>query len=468
MAETQPSQGADLALGHTLAQEADRPALVEQPLPVGIARYVRGRELGRGGMGRVVEAVDQQFNRSVAVKQIILDEPAPSVVRRFATEAIVTGYLEHPGIPPVYERGVDDAGRPFYAMRRVPGRPLTRLLADAQTREQRLALLPIIVRVAQTVGFAHAHGVIHRDLKPDNILVGDHGETFVLDWGLARVRGAPTEDTGTLPSEGGTVFGAVVGTPAYMAPEQAAGDLDRIDERTDVFALGAILHHVLSGEAPYRAPTVDALIAAAREGKPPPLDRRRLPRELVAICERATARDRTARYRDANELAAALEAFQARAVLAQPSAVNRVVNITMAGTILLALFGAVIAFLSAPALGGADSAVWACTGLTVLGCGTSIADFVTRGRHHLGALGIGFALATFFIGVMELAMSASVLFAGLSNSAPDASTYERALARGLVVPLTSLAIGATLAALQLALWAVARRRAAVARADGAV
>src|SRR5690242_20231407 len=146
MAQTLPSQSADLALGQTLAQEADRPGGDERPMPVGIARYVRGRELGRGGMGRVLEAVDQQFNRSVAIKQIIVDQPAPSVVHRFATEAIVTGHLEHPGIPPVYERGVDETGRPFYAMRRVPGRSLSRLLAEATTREQRLALLPIVVR----------------------------------------------------------------------------------------------------------------------------------------------------------------------------------------------------------------------------------------------------------------------------------------------------------------------------------
>ena len=463
MAQTLPSQSADLALGQTLAQEADRPGGDERPMPVGIARYVRGRELGRGGMGRVLEAVDQQFNRSVAIKQIIVDQPAPSVVHRFATEAIVTGHLEHPGIPPVYERGVDETGRPFYAMRRVPGRSLSRLLAEAATREQRLALLPIVVRVAQTVGFAHASGVIHRDLKPDNILVGDHGETFVLDWGLARVRGAPTEDSAALPSEGGTVYGAVVGTPAYMAPEQAAGALDRIDERTDVFALGALLHHVLSGAPPYRAATIEELIAVAREGKPPELDRRELPRELVAICTRATAREPDARYRDANALANALEAFQARAVLARPSPVNRVVNITMAGTVALAVFGVVLTFLSSPSLGGAASPVWTCAGLTVFGCGISIADFATRGRHHLGALGIGFALATFFIAVLAMAMTASQLMSQLAGASLSAAQFDHSLAQGLVEPLSGLAIGSVLSAMQIALWAIARRRAAIHR-----
>ena len=186
----------------------------------------------------------------------------------------------------MYERGVDAQGAPFHAMRRVQGRTLAARLAEADTREKRLALLPLVTRVAQTIGFAHDQGVVHRDIKPDNILVGDHGEVVVLDWGLARVRGVPSEGAGSsdLPASAShTVHGAVIGTPAYMAPEQASGDLDRIDERSDVFALGALLFHVLAGSAPYRGKTIDAILDEARAAKLPALPAD-APPELAAIC----------------------------------------------------------------------------------------------------------------------------------------------------------------------------------------
>ena len=314
---SKPVPGLDETLLHEAAITDDEAA---RGLPTGSARYAHGRELGRGGMGRVLEAVDLQFSRVVAIKEIT-GAPSPSTRRRFATEAIVTGHLEHPGIPSVYERGVDDKGVPFYAMRRVQGRTLSARLAEADTREKRLALLPLVTRVAQTIGFAHDRGVVHRDIKPDNILVGDHGEVVVLDWGLARVRGVPVESSGRsdLPaSQNHTLHGAVIGTPAYMAPEQATGDLDRIDERSDVFALGALLFHVLTGAAPYRGKTIDEILGAAREAKLPTIPAG-IPPDLVAICTRATARDPAERHKNAHELARELEAFEARAVLGRPS-----------------------------------------------------------------------------------------------------------------------------------------------------
>src|SRR5262249_33565544 len=158
-------------LGATLARRADAQQ-AERPAPVPStvdARYHLGRELGRGGMGRVVEAVDRQFDRVVAVKEM-LGDPTGNAHARFETEALVTGNLEHPGIPAVHERGHRPDGVAYYVMQRVAGRTLTEAIAAASTPAQRLALVPVVIKVAHTVGFAHARGVIHRDLKPANII----------------------------------------------------------------------------------------------------------------------------------------------------------------------------------------------------------------------------------------------------------------------------------------------------------
>ena len=316
-------------------------------MPVGIARYVRGRELGRGGMGRVLEALDQQFNRSVAIKQIIVNQPAPSVVRRFANEAIVTGHLEHPGNPAGLRarRRAGSAGR-IYAMRRVPGRSLSRLLAEATTREQRLAFLPIVVRVAQTVGFAHASGVIHRDLKPDNILVGDLGETYVLDWGLARVRGAPTEEARALPSEGGDGLRRG-GRHAGVHGPRAGRRRGRADRRA---------HRRVRARcaAPPRAVGRATVPRRDRRGADRGRARGRAARgSTAASCRASWSRSARARRRASRRRATATRtrsrthsrrSRRARCS-ARPSPVNRVVNFTMAGTIALAVFGVVLTFL---------------------------------------------------------------------------------------------------------------------------
>jgi len=474
MSTTKESR-AELALGETLAREAGPAgpaAAAAAALPTGSDRYQRRRELGRGGMGRVHEALDQQFNRSVAIKEMSIEDPSASMVRRFTTEAIVTGHLEHPGIPSVYERGVDANGRPFYAMRRVQGRTLTRLLGEADSRERRLALLPIVIRVAQTIGFAHDHGVVHRDIKPDNILVGDHGETFVLDWGLARVRGVPIEELGgSSPGEGGgTMFGTVVGTPAYMAPEQASGEVDRIDERTDVFALGALLYHLLSGTAPYRGASADDVIDAARARRLAPVAQVApgTPDELAAICARATAREPDERYRNANELAVALEQFSARSVLGRPA---RLIS-------LLAEVGTVVAVLGV-ALGmvflmreasGLRHHGWAANATMVLGdfgCVVSVVEWLTRGRYRLGSLGLGVAVTTFFGSIASAAAALGQLHGTLAGDPAllaDPAAYNHAASIGLWEVLGGLGIGAELAGFQMMLWAAARRR--VQRAAG--
>jgi len=452
----------DVALGETLVHATAEPAAGQapRPMPTGSTRYARGRELGRGGMGQVFEATDQQFNRVIALKQATNDGAA--IRRRFTTEAIVTGNLEHPGIPSVYERGVDGDGRPFYAMRRIQGRTLTALIAEADTRNKRLALLPIVTRVAQTIGFAHDRGVIHRDIKPDNVMVGDHGEVVVVDWGLARVRGLPTEtDGGPLPASGhDTVYGAVVGTPAYMAPEQAAGEQDRIDERSDVFALGALLYHVLTGVTPYRGASVDELLDAARAGKVAPIASvaSGIPRELVAICARATARTPGDRHQDAHELADALEAFTAQAVLGRPSrgmelAVNAI-------TAVLVLFFFVGTYVVSGQVSSSSQQGWGSYAALVfggLGCLASVVEWSTRGRYHLAPLSLALAGVTFLLAIGGVASGMGLVFGGAAEL-PAGTDIREPVAHGLYEVFGGLAIGALLTAFQLVLWAVARRR----------
>lgn len=235
-----------LALARTVLGQVggqDPAAAPPTPVPPGSERYELLSLVGEGGMGRVVSARDRQFDRLVAVKELSGAGFSNEALRRFSTEAVVTGNLEHPGIAPVFERGVRD-GTPYYVMRLVRGRTLMQAIASTSSLDERLALLPAVVRVAHTLGFAHERGVVHRDVKPENVILGTHGETLLLDWGIAKVRGLTSSDPTDGPTSVGTQtqMGTVMGTPMYMAPEQARGDTDAIDERTDVFALGAMLY----------------------------------------------------------------------------------------------------------------------------------------------------------------------------------------------------------------------------------
>src|SRR3974390_615240 len=157
-------------------------------------RFVTSRVLGEGGMGRVHEALDRQFSRSVALKELRADRVSEAARERFATEALVTGNLEHPGVPPVYERGLLPDGSPYYAMRLVRGRTLHDAIEQSHDLQVRLRLVGVVSKIAHTLAFAHERGVVHRDLKPENIILGKHGEAIVLDWGIAKVRGMPSVD----------------------------------------------------------------------------------------------------------------------------------------------------------------------------------------------------------------------------------------------------------------------------------
>ena len=278
-------------------------------------RFEEGAELGRGGMGRVFEARDVVLDRAVAIKQSLTDDAEMLV--RFEREALITAQLQHPGIVPVLDAGRDAHGRPYYVMRKIEGRPLATVVSEARTVGARLALLPNMLAAVDAVAYAHARGVIHRDLKPWNILLGPFGETFVIDWGLARDLAADDTDGGSTSSgdDGLTRVGSALGTPGFMAPEQARGE--PLDRRADVYALGATLVHLLAGAQPFAGiePTV-AIEAAARDEAPRVEFPDEVPAELRAIAMKAMTPGRDARYRDAGELASDLRRFLAGQLVA--------------------------------------------------------------------------------------------------------------------------------------------------------
>ncbi len=260
--------------------------------------YDLGPEVARGGMGRILAAYERRARRAVAVKELLASDPIAKL--RFEREARITARLQHPSIVPIYEVGRWEDGEPFYAMKYVAGRSLHDEIQNTRTLQQRLALLPSVLAVADALAYAHSQCIVHRDLKPANVLMGAFGETVVIDWGLARELTTPDIDSdpgGRVVGEPGlTSSGDVIGTPAYMAPEQADGR--PVDQRADVYALGATLYHLLVGQTPTTRP-------------PTPLDRvePRVPRDLLAIVKKALSWDPEGRYPSAKELADDLRRF---------------------------------------------------------------------------------------------------------------------------------------------------------------
>ena len=327
------------------ATEMDEPVLhprsPELPETPADSRYQLQGEIARGGMGAVFLGRDVDLGRKLAIKVLLYShKDKPEVIQRFIEEAQIGGQLQHPGIAPVYELGQFADKRPFFTMKLVNGKTLAKLLADRSApSEDQTRFLGIFEQVCQTIAYAHSRNVIHRDLKPSNIMVGAFGEVQVMDWGLAKVLqtggiadetkatnrqkdvslvetirsgGSGTYDSAAVGSQ--TRAGSVMGTPAYMPPEQAQGETETLDERADVFGLGAILCEILTGHPPYIGDDATEVFRLASLAKLGPcferLDTCEADSELVAMAKRCLELEPANRPRDAGELARQLANYQ--------------------------------------------------------------------------------------------------------------------------------------------------------------
>ena len=330
------------------------PAASGAPRPSsGLTRYDVRHEIARGGMGAIMTAHDRDLKRTVAMKVLLgvsretMNKPSTRrQIRRFVAEAQITGQLEHPNIVPVHELGVDGNGRPWFTMKLVDGEELSLLINNLRfdVERKQLAeplpvargrLLEIFGKVCDAVAYAHSRGVLHRDLKPDNVMVGAFGDVLLMDWGIARARGADGRDNSLLDfgddlqAPGSTRpvqldagaearlthDGSIVGTPVYMSPEQALGATDEIDERSDVYALGAMLYQLLTLTEPYNG-DIEAVLKRVQSRRPVEPPRHRapdldIPLELEAICRTAMAPEPRRRYQSVEDLHNDLRRFQA-------------------------------------------------------------------------------------------------------------------------------------------------------------
>ncbi len=300
-----------------------------------LGRYQLFGEIARGGMGAVLKGRDNDLGRDLAVKVLLESHrDKPELIRRFVEEAQIGGQLQHPGIVPIYELGTFADRRPFFAMKLVKGRTLSGLLDERCDPARELPrFLSIFASVCQTMAYTHARGVIHRDLKPSNIMVGSFGEVQVMDWGLAKVlpQGGAADDAAAGKTRAGdtviataqsagnadsdlSIAGSVMGTPSYMAPEQARGEVDQLNERCDVFAMGSILCEILTGEPAFTGRSSGEIQRKASRGElkdaTDRLDASGVDLELIALAKDCLATEREDRPRHAGEVAARINGYQ--------------------------------------------------------------------------------------------------------------------------------------------------------------
>ena len=343
--------GARLVLGLASAEPAAPPPVSVSRLSPeemrGPRKYDIGKVIARGGMGMILSARQIVVQREVAMK-LMHDCSKADSVARFFQEAQITAQLEHPNIVPIHELSVNQEGQPFYTMKLVRGTSLKKVLdrlaggdAGAIRQWPLTALLTVFQKLCDALAFAHARGVIHRDLKPDNIMLGEYGEALVMDWGIAKVLGraspgsrvtisvsgvsdaapAPAPDAGVEtigPTLGSTIVGSVMGTPQYMPPEQANGEVELMDERTDIYSLGAILYHLLALRQPFDGRNPAEVLLNVRAGrilpfgpeKLPHLPGGRLPASLAAVALQAMSLEKADRYPNVKALQTEIEAYQ--------------------------------------------------------------------------------------------------------------------------------------------------------------
>lgn len=282
------------------------------PAPVATSGRIRDEgEIARGGMGAIRKLYDNELRRHVAMKVLEPELATHSTAAlRFLDEARITGLLDHANVVPVHDIGRDERGYASYTMKLVEGHTLSEVIAGQKSQRDLERILQILLKVCDGLSYAHSRGVIHRDLKPDNIMVGSHGQVYVMDWGLAQVNGEARE---TVVEGRVDPDGIVIGTLQYMAPEQARGEVSKIDPRTDVFGVGAILYKALTGIPPYTG-TVEQVLLAAQHGavRPPeelPNINVKPPPGLSAIAMKAMAEIPEDRYQSVDEMAEEIRAF---------------------------------------------------------------------------------------------------------------------------------------------------------------
>ncbi|HUU01893.1 MAG TPA: protein kinase [Myxococcota bacterium] len=321
-AESGSSQRGRLKIGDTSTvdiQPSVKPhrVLLERDPVLGLLsledRFIDQGEIARGGMGAIHRVIERTLNRTVAMKVLQSERAHERLVRqRFLAEAQVTGQLDHPNIVPVYELGSDDDGKMFFTMQLIEGRTFSEFLdSNPPDNDERVEqALEVFFRVCDAISFAHSRGVVHRDVKPSNIMVGEFGQVYLMDWGIARV--LPEADvqaatgerrrTTTLTIPAVDERGQVLGTYAYMAPEQARGALDEIDARTDVFGLGAVLFRIVAGRPPISGKTTADQIDNASEARLVDVSEEvkdALRRALLEVAGQAMQKDRTRRFQNA-------------------------------------------------------------------------------------------------------------------------------------------------------------------------